>query len=968
MSTTTTASPPAGQAPGGSTSGATHPDRYKWIALSNTTLGILMATINSSIMLIAMPDIFRGIHLNPLVPSNTSYLLWLLMGFMVVTAVLVVSFGRLGDMYGRVRMYNLGFVTFTFFSIMLSVTWLSGTTGALWLIVMRILQGVGGAFLMANSSAILTDAFPEDQRGLALGINNVAGIAGSFIGLILGGLLGPVNWHLVFIVSVPFGLFGTVWSYLKLEERGVRVPSTIDWWGNLTFAVGLVAVLVGITYGIIPYGHSTMGWSNPMVIGCLAGGVVVLILFGYIETKVANPMFRLPLFRIRAFAAGNFASLLASLGRGGMMFILIIWLQGIWLPLHGYSFSQTPLWAGIYMLPLTAGFLAAGPISGYLSDHFGARPFATGGMVAAAVSFLLLTFLPINFGYVWFALLLLLNGLAMGLFASPNRAGIMNSLPPNQRGAGAGMVATFQNSAMVLSIGIFFTLIITGLAARLPGEMFAGLVHQGVPASSAAKISHLPPTATVFAAFLGYNPIKNLLGGLLQKLPAQRAAYLTGRSFFPHLISHAFGNGLHEAFYFALAACAVAAVASWLRGGKYHYVEGAELGAKAAPAAASPSEPVTGPVPALVGASTEAGGNGHAGNGLGVLASTSTGASQTNGTNGTNGNGHRVSEPAPLGDLTSDRLHNVAHKLHNDHGGSATTSGTEPEPGGAGTVALATRAGTASRDTSEIPAGPHARVALPALVGRVVGADGEPIVSASVTVVDPEGREVARQASSDDGSFLLQGLPAGRHTVVVAASGFASQVSALELGSYRATLEVALRPSGVLSGSVRDVSATNGKSGVAGALVALVGAEGRVLARTTTDERGGFRFEELAAGDYTVAVTAPARAAAATTVVLAPGETREVAVALGPAGRLEGRVTFDGGRPLPGAPVRVLDAQGRELARSVSDAEGRYRIAEVPPGRVRVVVDGLGPASVEAEVGVSDEGALGVDLALPWQG
>ena len=569
MAATSSTTPATPEAPG---------EGYKWIALSNTTLGILMATINSSIILIALPDIFRGIHMNPLVSSNTSYLLWLLMGYLVVTAVLVVSFGRLGDMYGRVRMYNLGFVIFTAFSILLSVTWMTGGAGALWLIVMRILQGVGGAFLFANSAAILTDAFPQHQRGLALGINNVAAIAGSFLGLILGGLLGPVEWHLVFVVSVPFGIFGTFWSYSKLRDIGVRVPTSIDWWGNATFAVGLVALLAGITYGIMPYGHDAMGWTDPLVLLALFGGAAVLAVFAFIETKVKNPMFRLPLFRIRAFAAGNMAALLASLGRGGMMFILIIWLQGIWLPLHGFSFQNTPLWAGIYMLPLTAGFLIAGPTSGYLSDHFGARPFATGGMVVAAISFLLLTFLPVNFSYVFFALLLLLNGLAMGLFASPNRAGIMNSLPPHQRGAGGGMSATFQNSAMVLSIGIFFTLIITGLASHLPAEMYSGLVHQGVRARDAARVSHLPPTATVFAAFLGYNPVKSLLGPVLAHMPATRVAYLTGRAFFPHLIAHAFGDGLHEAFYFALAACAVAAGASWLRGGKYHYVEGAELG------------------------------------------------------------------------------------------------------------------------------------------------------------------------------------------------------------------------------------------------------------------------------------------------------------------------------------------------------------------------------------------------------
>jgi len=467
----------------------------------------------------------------------------------------------------------LGFVVFTVFSILLSIDWLYGSAGALWLIVMRIGQGVGGAFLFANSSAILTDAFPPDERGLALGINNVAGIAGSFLGLILGGLLGPVDWRLVFVVSVPFGLFGTVWSYLKLHDTGVRTPSHIDWWGNLTFAVGLIAVLVGITYGIVPYGGSTMGWTSPFVLSMLIGGVVVLGIFGYVETKVREPMFRLPLFRIRAFAGGNFASLLAGLGRGGMMFMLIIWLQGIWLPRHGYAFANTPLWAGIYMLPMTIGFLLAGPASGYLSDRFGARPFATGGMLVAALSLGLLTLVPVDFSYIWFALLLLLNGLGMGLFASPNRAGIMNSLPPHQRGAGAGMVATFQNSAMVLSIGVFFTLIITGLAATLPRVMFAGLVAHGVPHAAALRASKLPPTSTVFAALLGYDPMKTLLATTLPHLPHATAAYLTGRSFFPALITKPFGGGLHEALFFGMGMLLLAAGASWLRGGKYHYQE-----------------------------------------------------------------------------------------------------------------------------------------------------------------------------------------------------------------------------------------------------------------------------------------------------------------------------------------------------------------------------------------------------------
>jgi MFS family permease len=546
---------------------------YKWVALSNTTLGALLASINTSIVLIALPDIFRGIGVDPLQPGNGSLLLWLILGYLVVTAVLVVSFGRLGDMVGRVRIYNLGFAGFTVFSVLLAVTWLHGTAGALWLIVMRVLQGVGGAMLMASSSAILTDAFPSGQRGLALGLNQVAGVSGQFIGVVLGGLLGPVGWHLVFVVSVPFGVFGTVWACLMLRDLGERRPVRLDWWGNITFAVGLIAVLTGITYGIQPYGWHAMGWTSPWVIAALAGGVALLALFGWVETRVAEPMFDMGLFRIRAFSAGNLAGLLAALARGGLLFIAIIWLQGIYLPRHGYDFGQTPLWAGIYLLPLTAGFLLAGPVSGFLSDHFGARPFATAGMVAAAVSFLLLDLLPVDFAYWHFALIVLLNGIGMGLFTSPNRAGIMNSLPPGQRGAGAGMAQTFQNSGTVLSIGIFFTLIIAGLQGSLPARLLHGLTAHGVPEAAAARVASLPAVSVVFASLLGYNPVRTLLGPVLGHLPPAQAAFLTSRGFFPTLISPAFARGLSAAFGFAAAACLIAALASLLRGGRYIYGE-----------------------------------------------------------------------------------------------------------------------------------------------------------------------------------------------------------------------------------------------------------------------------------------------------------------------------------------------------------------------------------------------------------
>jgi MFS family permease len=540
---------------------------YKWIALSNTTLGVLLATLDASITLIAMPDIFRGIHLDPLVPSNSFYLLWMILGYLVVSSVMIVSLGRLGDMYGRVKIYNLGFVIYTVASLLLTVDWMTGRDGATYLIVLRIVQGLGGACLLANAAAIITDAFPSNQRGMALGINNIVGVSGMFVGLVLGGILAPIDWRLVFLISVPVGLFGTVWAYLKLEERSTPRRASIDWWGNVTFALGLVLLMVSVTYGIRPAGGSSTGWTSPRVIVLLSGAAISFIVFAIAEQRVAEPMFRLPLFRIRAFTFGTLSTFLSAVARGGLMFMLIIWLQGIWLPEHGYSFERTPLWAGIYMLPLTLGMLVAGPTSGYLSDRFGARPFATGGMLAAAVSFGLLMLLPTDFQYPQFAAILALTGISMGMFASPNRAGVMNSLPAGDRGAGGGMNQTFQNSAQVLSIGIFFTLMILGLAATLPETLMGGLQAHGVAHATAERLAHLPPVSILFAAFLGYNPIQHLLGpGALHALSAHDQAALTGPSFFPNLISGPFQDGLHAAFTFAIIACLVAAAASLMRG------------------------------------------------------------------------------------------------------------------------------------------------------------------------------------------------------------------------------------------------------------------------------------------------------------------------------------------------------------------------------------------------------------------
>jgi MFS family permease len=545
-------------------------DRYKWTALSNTTLGMFMAALDSSIVLISMPAIFRGINLEPLQPSNISYLLWMLMGYLVVTAVLVVSFGRLGDMFGRVRMYNAGFLVFTLASVALSLTPGHGGSAAMWLIGWRVIQGVGGALLMANSTAILTDAFKVHERGMAMGINMVAAIAGSFIGLIAGGLLAEVHWRLVFWVNVPFGVFGTAWAYLKLRETGVRRRAKLDIAGNLTFAAGMVSILVGITYGLQPHSGHDMGWTGPWVLTELIGGVVLLIAFWLIENNVDEPMFNLKLFHIRAFSAGNLASLLMSIGRGGLQFMLIIWLQGIWLPLHGYNFADTPLWAGIFMLPLTAGFLIAGPAAGWLSDRFGARPFATAGVLLSATSFGLLMLLPADFSFPVFALLLLMNGLGVGMFAAPNTTGIMNSVPNSQRGVASGMRATFQNTGMVLSIGLFFSLMVVGLSSTLPTSMSSGLIANGVPPATAQHIADAPPVGSLFAAFLGYNPMEKLVpADTLTKLTPQQSATITGKQFFPKLISGPFIDGLHIAFTASLIMCLIAAVASWMRGKKY---------------------------------------------------------------------------------------------------------------------------------------------------------------------------------------------------------------------------------------------------------------------------------------------------------------------------------------------------------------------------------------------------------------
>nr|WP_306304944.1 MFS transporter [Gordonia effusa] len=816
---------------------------------------MLIATINSSIVLIALPDIFKGINLNPLEPQNTSYLLWMMMGFLVVTAVLVVSFGRLGDMFGRARMYNMGFAVFTISSIFLAITWFDGAEAAIWLIFWRVIQGIGGAFLMANSSAILTDAFPANQRGLAMGINGVAAIAGSFLGLLIGGVLAPIQWHYIFLVSVPFGVVGTIWAYLKLHDIGERRHAKMDWWGNLTFAVGLIAILIAITYGIQPYGSSNMGWTNPWVMAGLIGGVIMLAIFVFIETKVDSPLFELSLFKNRSFAYGNIANLMASIGRGGLQFILIIWLQGIWLPQHGYDYSRTPLWAGIYMVPMTIGFLLSAPVSGALSDRLGTKWFTTLGMLITAGTFAALIAIPVDFNYVVFAIILLINGIGMGLFASPNRAEVMNSLPISSRGSGAGMMTTFQNAAMVLSIGVFFSLMIAGLSSTLPTAMYDGLTTNGMPAAPADGIAHLPTVGILFAAFLGYNPIQQVGGQALQGLPQSSIDHLTGLDFFPHLISDPFADGLSAAFTFALICCVLGAIASLFTGGPRRRAlvpetVGAELAAVASDAGIGTPASLVDEVPLaqpgdgarIVGSLTAVDGQMIEGVAITVtdLRGRQTGTAR----------------------VYSDGSYAVRDLEDGTYTVIATAPGHQPRAIG---VSLTGEA-VARRDF-ELSGGATIR-------GRV--RDAQRPLSANLIVTDQSGAVVTSSHADSDGLFTINGLVSGAVLAVTAsAPGYQPSSHLVTVDDSSANIEIVLSAIGGVQGYVRGPGGTP----LAGATVSALGPDQTIVASVSTDEDGRYRIEGLT--DDTFTIVASVSQPKAVSVRIVAGEPNVVDIVLG---------------------------------------------------------------------------------------
>jgi len=552
--------------------------QYKWVALSNTTLGVLMASINATIMMISLPAIFRGIDINPFEASSFVYLLWIMMGYMIITAVMLVTVGRLSDIFGRVRLFNFGFLVFTIGSILLFLTPGTGDMAGDEIIFFRMIQAIGGSFLFANSAAIITDSFGPNERGKAMGINQIAGLAGSLIGLILGGILASINWRYVFLVSVPVGLLGTIWSYAKLKDKALRHENQkVDIPGNVSFATGLTLILIGLTYGLMPYGSSSMGWSNPWVITSMISGLALLVVFVIIERYVDQPMFNLSLFRNRAFSTGSVAGMLQSMGMGGIMFMLIILLQGIWLPLHGYSYTSVPFWAGVYMIPMMAGFVIFGPISGAISDKAGARFISTLGMVIAAASLLLLSTLSYNFSYLGFAVMLFIMGTGMGLFAAPNITAVMNSVAPQLRGAASGMRATLQNTGQTASMGIFFTIVLVSLTTKLPSAFSGALATAGAPVLIPFFIK-IPPTSALFSAFLGYNPMQTILGFFPSSytssiLSQSVLTTLEGKTWFPHALAGAFMGSLRVSFYIGALLFLIAAILSAFRGKRYVFDE-----------------------------------------------------------------------------------------------------------------------------------------------------------------------------------------------------------------------------------------------------------------------------------------------------------------------------------------------------------------------------------------------------------
>ena len=432
--------------------------QYKWTVLSNTTLGVLMSSLDTNIVLIALPTIARQL------PGTTLLdLIWILIGYQLITAAILVSFGRLADMFGRVKLYNLGFIIFTVGSALCSVSFTPVE-----LISFRMIQGIGAAFLFSNSAAIITDAFPVNERGKALGTNQVAIVFGAAMGLVFGGfLVSLLGWRSIFWVNIPIGIFASLWSHFKLRELAtIEKGQRIDLTGNFTFAGGLALILVAITV------YSLGSLSGLYALLMILVGVTLIVFFVIVEIRSRYPMFNMSLFKVKAFSYGSFALLLNALANGAVTIVLVFYLQGPTMRL-------TPLVAGIFLVPMSASLAIIGPISGFLSDRYGQRFFAVLGLVTSIIGFALLSLIGYTISFTQLLVPLVFVGVGMGFFASPNRSGIMSGSPPRYRGVASGMSATMNNVGRTFSTGIAFLVIAIGTPLTQLKSIFVGSAVQG---------------------------------------------------------------------------------------------------------------------------------------------------------------------------------------------------------------------------------------------------------------------------------------------------------------------------------------------------------------------------------------------------------------------------------------------------------------------------------------------------------
>ncbi|MDT7876917.1 MAG: MFS transporter [Sulfolobaceae archaeon] len=532
--------------------------KSKWIALSNTSIAIFIAFANYNMIIIALPQIFNSLRFNPTAPDALGYLIWLILGYMIVTSSLVVTFGRISDLKGRAKLYSLGFLIFAISSGFLSTVNGYGDSAVLEMIILRLFQGVGGGLLMVNSAAILTDYFPKNELGKALGLNQVSGLVGGVAGLIIGGVLSVINWRYIFLLDFVVGIIGTLWSFKSLRDVQKPIKQPLDIIGNVLFALGITLLLISVTYGLLPYGNQQLGWGNPFVITGLTISFLVIGIFVFVERKVKNPMFDLSLFKVRDFSVANFTNFIASMARQGILLMMLVLLQGIWLPLHGVPYSQTPFWAGLYLIPNMLGFAALGPISGILSDRYGSRVFTSLGLFVSALGFFLLSLLPYDFQLWQFFAISFLMGAGMGLFSSPNMADIMASVPVQKRGAASGMRASLQNTASAISVVLYFSVVITGMAVTLNSSIESALSSYGIHLNV-----NLPAAVAIFSALLGYDP----LSSLTSSLPTSVASHIDTPAFFVTAIAPSFMSGFRLMLDISAALLVLSGILSLARKG-----------------------------------------------------------------------------------------------------------------------------------------------------------------------------------------------------------------------------------------------------------------------------------------------------------------------------------------------------------------------------------------------------------------